>query len=103
MINVQNMTYSYERNIPILQEITLSESEPVIVGLWGLNGSGKTTLMSLLAGHLRPDQGRVEILGMAPYNNEKGVRYVCYIQEEHPFGWLWTVRDALRFGHYFNP
>jgi ABC-2 type transport system ATP-binding protein len=103
MIRVQNMTYSYERNISVLQDITLIESEPVITGLWGRNGAGKTTLMKLLAGHLRPNQGSVEIMGMAPYNNEQAVQHVCFMQEEHLFGWLWTVRDALRFGSYYNP
>lgn len=103
MIRVQNMTYSYQQNFPVLQDISLNESEPVIAGLWGRNGAGKTTLMKLLAGHLNPNQGSVEIMGMAPYNNGQAVRHICYMQEEHPFGWLWTVRDALQFSRYFNP
>lgn len=103
MIRVHNMTYCYEKNTPVLQNITLVEQEPVITGLWGRNGAGKTTLMKLLAGHLRPDQGDIEIMGQAPYNNDQAVRQVCYMQEEHPFGLLWTVRDTLRFSQYFNP
>lgn len=27
---------------------------------------------------------------------------MCDMQEEHPFSLIWTVRDALRFGRYFN-
>ena len=95
MIRVQNMTFSYERNIPVLRDITLTESEPVLTGLWGRN-AGKTTLMKLLAGHLRPGQGSAKIMGMAPYNNALAVRQVCFMQEEHLFGWLWTVRDAKK-------
>ena len=34
-----------------------------ITGLVGPDGAGKTTLMRLLAGLLRPDQGRIEVLG----------------------------------------
>ncbi|MDP1794166.1 MAG: ATP-binding cassette domain-containing protein, partial [Acidimicrobiales bacterium] len=34
-----------------------------IVGLIGPNGAGKTTLFNALSGHLRPDAGRVELLG----------------------------------------
>lgn len=103
MIYVQNLTYSYKQSIPVLQDVTLTESEPVITGLWGRNGAGKTTFMKLLAGHLHPNQGSIKIKGMDPYNNEQAVQHVCYMQEEHPFGWLWTVGDALRFGHYYNP
>ncbi|MEW5786031.1 MAG: ATP-binding cassette domain-containing protein [Bacillota bacterium] len=76
MIRVQNMSYSYEKNTPVLRDITLEENEPIITGLWGRNGAGKTTLMKLLAGHLRPDQGSVEIMGLAPYNNEQAVQHV---------------------------
>lgn len=103
MIQVQGMNYSYEGNTPVLQDITFTESEPVITGLWGRNGAGKTTFMKILAGHLRPDQGFVNIMGMSPYNNEEIMQHICYMQEEHPFGWQWTVGDALFFSRYFNP
>lgn len=42
MICIKNLTYSYERTPPVLRDISLSESEPVITGLWGRNGAGKT-------------------------------------------------------------
>lgn len=103
MIQVQKMSYSYDKNVPVLEDITLMEQEPVIMGLWGRNGAGKTTLMKLLAGHLRPSQGIVTIMGEEPYNNEQAAKSVCYLQEEHPFGHLWTVQDALLFGSLFNP
>ena len=35
-------------------------------GLLGANGAGKTTLISLLLGVLRPDAGKLEVLGMDP-------------------------------------
>jgi len=37
-----------------------------VTGLLGANGAGKTTLISLLLGVLRPDAGRLEVLGMDP-------------------------------------
>ncbi len=103
MIRMNNVIFGYEKNNPVLQSITLEENEPVITGLWGRNGTGKTTLMKLLAGHLRPGEGSIQIMGLAPYNNEQAVQHVCFMQEDHPFSVLWTVRDALRFGQYFNP
>lgn len=103
MIQVCNMTYAYEKGIPVLHDITLMEHEPVIMGLWGRNGAGKTTLMKLLAGHMQPDGGDIKIMGKAPYNDEKAVQHICYMQEEHPFSNLWSIHDALHFSRYFNP
>ncbi len=102
MIRTDSLTFSYEK-APVLQELSLTEQGPVITGLWGRNGSGKTTLMKLLAGYEKPDNGKVEIQGMSPYNNAEAIQHVCYMQEEHPFSSIWNVRDALRFGEYFNP
>lgn len=101
MIRINEVTYSYDK-ATVLREISFEENEPVIVGLWGRNGAGKTTLMRLLAGHQRPDRGAIEINGSAPYGNSTTIQNICYMQEDHPFGTLWSVDDALRFGRYFN-
>jgi ABC-2 type transport system ATP-binding protein len=45
-----------------VNQVTL-ELRPGITGLVGANGAGKTTLMRLITGQLRPDLGRVEVLG----------------------------------------
>jgi len=42
------------------------ELERGVTGLLGANGAGKTTLISLLLGALRPDAGRLSVLGMDP-------------------------------------
>ncbi len=39
-----------------------------ICGLVGPNGAGKTTTMSILAGFLTPDEGRVDLLGRGPFS-----------------------------------
>jgi ABC-2 type transport system ATP-binding protein len=42
------------------------ELQKGVTGLLGANGAGKTTLISLLLGVLRPDAGKLEVLGMDP-------------------------------------
>jgi ABC-2 type transport system ATP-binding protein len=45
-----------------VNQVTL-ELRSGITGLVGANGAGKTTLLRLIAGQLRPDLGRVSVLG----------------------------------------
>ncbi|MDE3111415.1 MAG: ABC transporter ATP-binding protein [Chloroflexota bacterium] len=48
-----------------LDGVTLSVRRGEIFGLLGPNGSGKTTLIRMLVGLLRPDSGRISVLGRA--------------------------------------
>jgi branched-chain amino acid transport system ATP-binding protein len=65
-------------SVPILETIDLSKSFGMVkaaqainvqvhkgelVGIVGANGSGKTTFLNLITGYLRPDRGRILIMG----------------------------------------
>lgn len=54
------------------------EIGPGITSLVGPNGSGKSTLMNLMAGLLFPDEGRVEVLGIAAREPERLGRAIGY-------------------------
>jgi putative ABC transport system ATP-binding protein len=62
-VHLQDVTFSYERNAPLLQidELLIDEGERVF--LYGPSGSGKTTLLGIVAGVLRADTGKVQVLG----------------------------------------
>src|ERR1700676_113332 len=55
------------------------ELQKGVTGLLGAHGAGKTTLISLLLGVLRPNSGKLEVLGMDPlkagYRLRQKVRY----------------------------
>ena len=55
---------------PALQGLDLAVPRGMVYGFLGPNGAGKTTLMRLLVGLIRPDAGRIEILGR-PYDWRK--------------------------------
>ncbi len=102
MIEIKNLTYGY-KHTPVLTDFNFNETEPSIIALWGRNGAGKTTLMSLVAGHYKPNEGSIKVLGESPYNNLDVLENICYIQENHPFGHNWRVDDLLKYGRYFHP
>lgn len=62
-VHLRDVTFSYERNDPLLriEELLIDEGERVF--LYGPSGSGKTTLLGIVAGVLRVDMGEVKVLG----------------------------------------
>ncbi|WP_420003933.1 ATP-binding cassette domain-containing protein [Arenibacterium sp. LLYu02] len=50
--------------VEALREVTLSVEAGALTALVGPDGAGKTTLMRLMAGLLRPDAGRLTVLGL---------------------------------------
>jgi energy-coupling factor transport system ATP-binding protein len=56
---LEDISYAYEKNIPVLKNINLEIYSGERIGLIGPSGSGKTTLGLIIAGLLKPEQGRV--------------------------------------------
>jgi len=58
---------------------------PGITSLVGPNGSGKTTLMNLMTGLIRPTQGEISVLGVAPDHPERLCRMAGYCTQFDAF------------------
>ena len=62
-IEINELSFSYKKNTPLFQGLSLSAQSGDIVGLLGRNGAGKTTLINLIAGLMCPDDGACKIDG----------------------------------------
>jgi cobalt/nickel transport system ATP-binding protein len=63
LINLEHIHFEYHGSRPVFQDCSFQLHERERVGLIGPNGSGKTTLFHIIMGLLRPNAGRIEILG----------------------------------------
>lgn len=61
---------------PVLEAVTFSVEDRDFLGIIGPNGGGKTTLLKLCLGLLRPQRGRVSVLGLSPTRARRRVGYV---------------------------
>jgi ABC-2 type transport system ATP-binding protein len=64
IIDVRRSFRAGKRMITALAGITAEVARGTITGLIGPDGAGKTTLMRLIAGLLRADAGRIEVMGI---------------------------------------
>ncbi len=99
-IDIQNLSFAYEEQQPILQNITLHASEHEAIGIIGANGVGKSTLLKLLvglylnfSGHIRIEEIPVEAKTM-PLIREK-IGYVFQDSDSQLF--MTTAYEDIAF------
>lgn len=102
MIELNGVSYSYHSE-PVLKNVTFKETDPTITCLWGRNGAGKTTVMKLISGIYAPTNGEVRIMNQKPYNNDEAQKYLCFMQENHPFNPDWKVKEVLHIAKAYHP
>ncbi|AGX43203.1 ABC transporter ATP-binding protein [Clostridium saccharobutylicum] len=61
MINIENITKSYNGKYKAVDNLNLEIKEGEIYGLLGPNGAGKTTTIKMITGIIAPSKGKIEI------------------------------------------
>lgn len=75
IIEIKNLTYSYDKQI-ILENINLNVEKKDFLAIIGPNGGGKSTLLKAILGINQIKKGTIEILGEKPSLNLSRVGYV---------------------------
>lgn len=100
-IEMEQVTFSYQENRNVLEDINLVIEEGETVGIIGANGVGKSTLLKLLVGLLPEYQGTIQLNGMSvEKNNYELIRektgYVFQDSESQLF--MSAVYEDVAFG-----
>ena len=64
MIEFKHVEFSYEKDRPVLRDLSFRIEKGESVGLIGANGAGKSTVMKLLLGLLAPSSGEILVDGI---------------------------------------
>jgi energy-coupling factor transport system ATP-binding protein len=100
-VSCQRVSFSYPGSArPALSEVSLDLRQGEYVGVVGPNGGGKSTLVRLMNGLLKPDSGRVLVLGHNPATEPFEVRKHLGVLFQNPENGLVApfVEDDVAFG-----
>jgi ABC-2 type transport system ATP-binding protein len=95
-VDIAGLSRRYGR-VQALDGVDLAVAPGEFFGLLGPNGAGKTTLISILAGLVRADAGRVRVMGHDVVDDYRAARRsLGVVPQELVFDPFFTVRETLR-------
>lgn len=99
---LENITFSYEEEKPILKNVSMVIPQGKITVVMGGSGCGKTTLLRLISGQYKATRGKVEVFGenIARLSNSKLLELRKNLGMLFQFGALFTdinVHDNVAF------
>ena len=98
-LKLNNVTFAYEANRPVLHAVNLHASAGEMVGLVGHTGAGKTTIANLITRLYDVDQGEVLIGGVDVRTIARGdLRRQIGIVLQDPYIFSGSVADNIRYG-----
>ncbi len=97
-VRLSGVTAGYGERVA-LEHVDVAVEPGVLLAVVGPNGAGKSTLLKVMAGLLRPWEGRVEVLGGPP---GREARRIAYVPQAELVDWAFpvTVGDVVMMGRY---
>jgi ABC-type multidrug transport system fused ATPase/permease subunit len=98
-VSFEQVSFSYDGQQPVLQEVSFATRPGQMLALVGHTGSGKSTIISLLMGFYPLDQGciRFDDHPMSALSLSAVRRSIGLVQQD-PFIFVGTLADNLRLG-----
>jgi len=76
IITIKNLSFAYQKENNILENINLEVFGNDFLGIIGPNGGGKTTLLKIILGLLKPDEGNILVFNKKPKEARGLIGYV---------------------------
>ncbi|WNF38209.1 ABC transporter ATP-binding protein [Bacillaceae bacterium IKA-2] len=98
-VEFRHVSFSYERDEPIIFDVSFRINQGETVALVGPTGAGKTTVINLLSRFYDPDQGLVTIDGknIALIKRDSLRQHMGFVLQD-PFLFEETILENIRYG-----
>lgn len=103
MIELNNLTFFYQKNAPTVLRGINGQIDSGIYLLAGENGAGKTTLLHMISGVATPEQGMVLINGKNPSEDNVFSKGKTFLLEENTEIPMKTIRKFAESHSRFYP
>jgi len=98
-IRLEGVSFSYEDDIPVLEDITLCVKPGQMVAFVGETGAGKSSLVRLLGRFYDIDRGRITVDGYDVRGvTRESLRRQMGVVLQEPFLFAASIRENLRYG-----
>lgn len=100
VMKTEDLTFSYDGSVNILENFNLEIQEGKITVLMGANGCGKSTLFHLMTGNLYPDEGAVLLRGrnVDDMKRKEFARSVAIVHQNNTAPPDLTVETLIGYG-----
>ena len=100
MIEVKNLFFRYQNDIPVLEDISFTLERSESLCLLGPNGTGKTTLFRCLLCLQKPQRGKVLIDGkeINCLSPRQRAQSIAYVPQSSGLTFPYTVMEAVLMG-----
>jgi ABC-2 type transport system ATP-binding protein len=103
MIQIQNLSFGYNRKKLLYKNLTVSINDGSIYGLLGKNGAGKSTLLKNIIGLLFPVSGSIKVNDFVPKKRQPSFLQTIYFIPEEVYVPSLTIKSYRNLFAPFYP